>query len=67
MTNKIYAAVAERLAEENGRIVVQVAQSGCTSKVYGPADLPKIKAEDSGLRIGRLFVFACQVRFARVA
>lgn len=66
MTNRIYKAVTERLADPKGRFVVQVAQSGCASKVYGPADLGKIKAEGSGLRIGRLFIFECQVRLAYV-
>lgn len=66
MTNEIFQRVQAQLSEPAGRIVVQVAQAGCASKVYGPADLSKIKPEGTGLRIGRLYVFACQVRFARV-
>lgn len=66
MTNAIYKQVAERLAEANGRVVVCVAMAGCAHRVYAPADLPKFKAEGNGLRIGKLFVFASQVRFARM-
>lgn len=67
MSNAIYTAVAERLSQVDGRIVVCVVQAGCVSRVYGPADLSKIKAEGGGLRIGKLFVFAQQIKFARVA
>lgn len=48
------------------RIVIGV-QGGYRAPVFAAKDLPKMKAEGSGLRIGHTFVFASQIRFARVA
>lgn len=65
--NDILKQVTEHLQTPNARIVAMVGQTGCKAPVFSPADLPKMKAEGTGLRIGRLFIFPCQVRFARVA
>ena len=67
MTNHIFNSVVDHLQDPQARIVAMVGQSGCKAPVYSSVDLPNIKPEGSGLRIGRVFVFACQVRFARVA
>jgi hypothetical protein len=67
MNTTILQAVTEHLnAGANRRIVV--GSPHCRKPlVFSPTDLPNIKAEGSGLRIGKTFVFACQVHFARTA
>lgn len=61
----IYEQVAERLGEANGRVVI-AAPGARRQIVLAPKDLSKIKAEGNGIRFGKLFVFACQIRFARI-
>ena len=65
MTNQVYADVLKHFEDPKARIVVAV-QGGYSAPVFAPKDAAKIKPEGSGLRIGKLFVFACQVRFAHV-
>lgn len=62
-----FEQVAERLSQPDGRVVVLVGQGGCRHVVLSPADLPNLKAEGSGIRHGKLYYFACQLRFARAA
>jgi hypothetical protein len=67
MTNEIYEKVVKHLnAGPEKRIAIAV-QGGYKMRVYGPDFLDKIKPEGTGLRIGKIYVFACQVRFARIA
>lgn len=65
MSTNILQAVIEHLNAGADRRIV-VGSPHCRKPlVFSPADLPKIAAEGSGLRIGKTFVFACQVHFAR--
>ena len=64
--DSIYEQVKARLSEANGRVVI-AAPGARTQIVLAPKDLPKIKPEGSGIRFGKTFAFACQIRFARVA
>ena len=63
----IFRLVTEHLqASDKNRIAV-AAPGARRVIVYGPADLAKMKAEGSGIRAGRVFLFACQIRFAHIA
>jgi hypothetical protein len=66
-TNQVYADIVAHFAKGGNRRVVFAAQGVKKQTVLSPSDLPKIKPEGSGLRFGKLFIFACQVRFARIA
>jgi hypothetical protein len=33
---------------------------------YKAADLPRMKPEGDGIRVGKVFLFACQLKFARL-
>jgi hypothetical protein len=68
MANAIHAEVTKHLQSSlNARIVVGVSQIGRRSLVLAPKDLHEIQPEGGGLRFRKLFIFAGQVRFARVA
>lgn len=66
MATILEQVTAHLTAGADKRIVVAV-QGGYRAPVFAAKDLPKIKAEGNGLRIGRVFVFASQIRFARLA
>lgn len=67
MTNQIYDKVVAHLSSGPEKRVAIAVQGGYKMRVYGPSDLDKIKPEGTGLRIGKIYVFACQVKFARMA
>jgi hypothetical protein len=67
MANAIHDAVAVHFAQGANRRIVIAAPGSRRSLVLTPADLPELRAEGAGLRFRKVFIFACQVRFARVA
>lgn len=65
--NTVYDDVKNHLlADAKNRIYIAV-QGGYNGLVFDANDLTKIKPEGNGLRIAKLFVFASQVRFCKVA
>lgn len=65
MTNKIYEQVVLHLSSGDDARIAAAVSPGYRMPVYRPSDLPNIKPEGDGLRIGKTFIFACQVKFAR--
>lgn len=66
-TNAIYEQVVAHLnASENNRVVACTSMAGSRSPVYAPKDLKNIKPEGNGLRVGKLFIFAAQIRLAHI-
>lgn len=67
VTNKIYEQVVLHLSSGDEQRIAIGVQGGYHMPVYSAKDLPNIKPEGDGLRIGKTFIFACQVKFARTA
>lgn len=65
-TEHIHAAITRHFADPAARVVVG-APGSRRAIVLSPSDLPNLKPEGTGLRFGRLYLFACQLRFARAA
>lgn len=66
MSNAIYNKVVKHLQSgPDKRIAIGVAR-GYKTQVFSASDLPKIKAEGNGLRIGKVYVFDGQVLFCKV-
>lgn len=63
-TNPIYESVVAHLRADPANRVAN--QSRVSMMVLSAADLPKIKPDGAGLRIGKTYIFGCHVRFGRV-
>lgn len=66
MTNEIMTRIAEHFKNPAARIVV-AAPGARTNIVLSPANLAELKADGSGVRFRKTYLFATQLRFARVA
>jgi len=66
MTNEIMTKIAEHFKNPAARIVV-AAPGARTNMILSPANFSEMKVDGSGVRFRKLYLFASQLRFARVA
>lgn len=63
--NACEKAIREHLADSAARIVI-ACPGARRQPIYSAADLPKIKSDGNGVRIGKTYIFPYQVRYARI-
>lgn len=66
MTNEIMTKIEQHFQNPAARIVV-VAPGARSQMILSPVNLAEMKADGLGVRFRKLYLFASQLRFARVA
>jgi hypothetical protein len=67
-TNAIYDKIVSHLnADAANRVVMQVQMAGAKSKCFAAVDLAVLRPDGNGVRFGKTYFFASQVRFAKLA
>lgn len=64
--NAILTNITEHLSADPSHRVVVCTPGRSNWTTYSAKDLPRMKSEGDGIRVGKIFLFACQLKFARL-